>query len=229
MLSKFEENNLFVFDTNRKKTLSYSPYEYKRRQTNDVSNIGHSSAPVVVGDLRGIKQIKPSHLFAFGYNYSVTLDKWNISDMAADVIYIGNNTLPFDIPGTLSIVCEYINWNDNFKHQPGVYPIVEKEMCEKLSSDSVFFVRHFAEDNDTKYLLNYPNAIVVLNNTYSNKTQLFRSIRMTFDALQIQNPVILSSEYNCNDPELFQLWSASDLGASFIDGFGDGVWLKSSL
>ena len=111
LLSKFEENNLFVFDTNRKKTLSYSPYEYKRRQTNDVSNIGHSSAPVVVGDLSGIKQIKPSHLFAFGYNYSVTLDKWNISDMAADVIYIGNNTLPFDIPGTLSIVCEYINWN----------------------------------------------------------------------------------------------------------------------
>ena len=52
---------------------------------------------------------------------------------------------------------------------------------------------------------------------------------MTFDALQIQNPVILSSEYNCNDKELFQLWSASDLGASFIDGFGDGVWLKSSL
>ena len=229
LLSKFKENNLFVFDTNRKKTLSYSPYEYKRRQTNDVLNIGHSSAPVVVGDLSGIKQIKPSHLFAFGYNYSVTLDKWNISDMAADVIYIGNNTLPFDIPGTLSIVCEYINWNDNFKHQPGVYPIVEKEMCEKLSSDSVFFVRHFAEDNDTKYLLNYPNAIVVLSNTYSNKTQLFRSIRMTFDALQIQNPVILSSEYNCNDPELFQLWSASDLGASFIDGFGDGVWLKSSL
>ena len=229
LLSKFEENNLFVFDTNRKKTLSYSPYEYKRRQTNDVSNIGHSSAPVVIGDLSGIKQIKPSHLFAFGYNYSVTLDKWNISDMAADVIYIGNNTLPFDIPGTLSIVCEYINWNDNFKHQPGVYPIVEKEMCEKLSSDSVFFVRHFAEDNDTEYLLNYPNAIVVLSSTYSNKTQLFRSIRMTFDALQIQNPVILSSEYNCNDPELFQLWSASDLGASFIDGFGDGVWLKSSL
>jgi len=149
LLSKFEENNLFVFDTNRKKTLSYSPYEYKRRQTNDVSNIGHSSAPVVVGDLSGIKQIKPSHLFAFGYNYSVTLYKWNISDMAADVIYIGNNTLPFYIPGTLSIVCEYINWNDNFKHQPGVYPIVEKEMCEKLSSDSVFFVRHFAEDNDT--------------------------------------------------------------------------------
>jgi (E)-4-hydroxy-3-methylbut-2-enyl-diphosphate synthase len=41
-------------------------------------------------------------------------------------------------------------------------------------------------------------------------------------------PVIIHSHYSEDDLETFQIKSATDLGAAFIDGFGDGLWLTNS-
>ena len=49
-------------------------------------------------------KITPASFFALGYNYSVPLDKWNISDMAADYVFVGDNEINFEVPGTLGII-----------------------------------------------------------------------------------------------------------------------------
>jgi (E)-4-hydroxy-3-methylbut-2-enyl-diphosphate synthase len=52
----------------------------------------------------------PATLFAWGYRYSVPLDKWNITDQACDYAFIGKNTIDFEIPGTLGIIQEHATW-----------------------------------------------------------------------------------------------------------------------
>ena len=84
-----------------------NPFEYKKRQTNEVFNIGGKQVPVVMADFSQKNKITSASFFALGYNYSVPLDKWNIADMACDYIFAGNNIVDFPIPGTLGIVYNY--------------------------------------------------------------------------------------------------------------------------
>ena len=93
-------------------TLSYDPYEYKRRKSTTVTTIGGHNVPRVIGDLSDRDQITPASFFPLGYNYSVPLDKWNINDLACDFIYVGNHTVDFEIPGTLGIIYNSDTWED---------------------------------------------------------------------------------------------------------------------
>ena len=210
------------------KALPYNPFHYERRKSNSVENIGGENVPVVFADISTLDMIKRAHFFGFGLNYSVPLDKWNLTDMAADVVYIGEQQLSFEIPGTLKVLCSYKNWKDNYSGKPGFYPLINKAEVVLFNSKAVFFVKHSAEDRETSYLVKFPNAIVVLDSQHPNKTQLYRNINLNFTNNKIKNPVIISSSPAIKDPETYQLWASSDLGSVIIDGFGDGVWLKGN-
>lgn len=210
-------------------TLPYDPYAHTRRETTEVSKLGGHQVPVVVADLSKVETIKPSHFFGFGYNYSVPLDKWNITDSAADIVYIGKQTLPFKTPGTLIVLTDYDTWKEKHQGQEGYLPLINKSDCDAFQKEDRFLVKHSAEDLDIEYLLNYPNAIVIIESEHSNITQLFRNIHLNFANKKVKNPIILSTNHPTTDPDTFQLWSSSDLGSSFIDGFGDGVWLHGNV
>lgn len=229
LLEKFDAKTYIPFTIEHKQNvLPYNPYHYERRHSLAVDNIGDHNVPVVFADLSSVEHIKPSHFFGFGLNYSVPLDKWNLTDTAADVVYIGEQLLNFEVPGTLKIVCSYANWEENYQNKPGFYPLIKESQINLFSSKDVFFVKHYAENLETNYLLNYPNAIIVLDSQHSNKTQLYRSINLNFANKNIKNPVIICSYPTASDPETYQLWASSDLGSVLIDGFGDGIWLEGN-
>ncbi|MGB0914625.1 MAG: flavodoxin-dependent (E)-4-hydroxy-3-methylbut-2-enyl-diphosphate synthase, partial [Crocinitomicaceae bacterium] len=196
--------------------------------SNPVENIGGNNVPVVFADLSNVENIKPSHFFGFGLNYSVPLDKWNLTDTAADVIYVGDKKIDFEIPGTLKVLCSFENWKQNYSQRTGFYPLINKSQIDQINKEQTFFVKHFAEDLDTRYLLDYNKAIVVLDSQHSNKTQLYRLINLNFANNKIKNPVIICSYPVIEDPETYQLWASSDLGSVLIDGFGDGIWLEGN-
>ena len=50
--------------------LPYSPFEYKRRNTHSVENIGHQQVPVVVADLSKLTIIDRAALTSIGYTYN---------------------------------------------------------------------------------------------------------------------------------------------------------------
>ncbi|TAE10309.1 MAG: 4-hydroxy-3-methylbut-2-en-1-yl diphosphate synthase, partial [Bacteroidetes bacterium] len=85
-------------------TLPYSPFQYKRRTSFSVQNIGGAQVPVVIADISKMAHITPQSLESVGYTYSASLDKWNIADMAADYIFTGSTMLGFEIPGTLQVL-----------------------------------------------------------------------------------------------------------------------------
>ena len=90
--------------------LPYSPFEYKRRNTFSVSNIGEHHVPIVVADFMSAETIAHKDLQAIGYGYNEATDKWNIGDAAADYIYSGKKIIDFALPGTLKVICDHSIW-----------------------------------------------------------------------------------------------------------------------
>ena len=101
-----------------------NPFEYTKRTSREVLNIGSKHVPVVIADFCLKEKITPASFFALGYNYSVPLDKWNVSDMACDYVFVGDKIIDFEIPGTLGIIYNHNTWLQQ-KHKERVYPFIQ--------------------------------------------------------------------------------------------------------
>lgn len=227
LLTKYEEKSHSV--PHSKLTISepfYNPFSYSKRKSTSIKNIGGSNVPVVFADLSHIDNIKPAHLFGFGYRYSVELDKWHISDGAADILYIGKQKVNFELPGNLVVLHDHQE-NPNFQNTV-FQPVTTKSKLQLLHVEQFGFIRHDVTNLDIHYIKQYPNLVIILESAHVNATQSFRLFFKMLHDEQIQNPVILSTSIQHNDPETYQLWTSAELGSLFIDGFGDGIWLQSS-
>jgi len=228
LIAKYNNYNAFVFEA-PKTALQYDPFSYSRRNSAAIHNIGGKNVPVVLADLSVVAEIKPSHFFGFGYQYSVPLDKWNLQDQAADYVYIGSNKLDFEVPGTLGIIVDYDFWKAHYSQKQGFYPLVLQEQLQEIEPNQTCFLPLEAEDQTPEELANLPNVCIILNTAFDNKTQLYRRFFLEMQEKNLQQPVILSYQYETNELERFQLYSGADAGAILIDGFGDGIWLNADL
>jgi (E)-4-hydroxy-3-methylbut-2-enyl-diphosphate synthase len=226
LAEKFNHTNVFELPE-FKAELPYNPYAYQRRSSSEIHNIGGKHVPVVVADCSRKEQISPANFYGFGYNYSVQLDKWNIQDIAADFVYIGQNKLDFEVPGTLGVICDFDNWKANYSQKQGFYPFVQVEKLNEIGLEQVAFCFLKAEEIIPSELSRYKNLIIVLATDYSNKTQLFRNLFIQLAKQKIELPVILRLDSKEKDAETFQLYVSSDAGSVLIDGFGDGLWISA--
>jgi (E)-4-hydroxy-3-methylbut-2-enyl-diphosphate synthase len=205
-------------------------FAYKKRHTSEVQNIGGKNVPVVVTDLSTKDVITPASLFSLGYQYSVPLDKWNITDMACDYVYAGPNEVDFAIPGTLSILYDYETWLNNKGERR--YPIMNSEtyLSGSETSDDMNFVKASLDDVNNK-LISKLNAdskailIIETNNKHGMAEQ--RRLFMKLINKDCKTAVIISRSYKNLSEEPFQLQSSTDLGALLLDGLGDGVFIKA--
>lgn len=216
------KNNLLV---TTKKNITYNPYEYNRRKTNKLSNIGGKNVPIVFADLSHKEKINAANFFGFGYNYSVNLDKWNLQDLAADFVFIGDNSIDFETPGTLGIVQNFDTWKAKNTNKNNYYPYVNTSETDSYKFVKPFFLEINNLDIPLAYIKENLQAILVITTKFDNKTQIYRYIRTLLDENNIENPVILKYTHPFTDLEQFQLYTASDAGNQFIDGFGDGIWI----
>ena len=207
------------------------PYEYTRRKTHTIKNIGSKHVPVVVADFSLKKGIKKASFFALGYNYSVPLDKWNITDKACDYVFTNKNTVDFEIPGTLGLIHEYNTWLEE-KSRPNRFPFLDVkqylsgcEKHEKLNFVSVLLA-DFTDELFEK--LSKDKTVVLIIGTY-NKHGLAEQ-RMTFNSL-MQNkckaPVVIGRAYGDLSQEELQIDASVDMGGLLIDGLGDGIYIAA--
>ena len=208
--------------------LPYDPFSYTRRSSTEIHNIGSKHVPVVVADLSEKQQITPANFYGFGYNYSVQLDKWNLQDLAADYVYIGENTLDFEVPGTLGVLVDFSVWKNNYQNKVGYYPLLQKNELASVNREQRAFLELECSESLPSELNEYPNLVLVLKTKYSNKTQLFRKVYVELLNQKLGIPIILKVENHSSDVETFQLYVSSDCGSLFIDGFGDGIWLTGN-
>lgn len=212
--------------------LPYHPYDYKRRETYEVINIGGHNVPRVVADFSRKQTITPATLFAIGYNYSVPLDKWNLTDQACDYIYVGDNTIDFAIPGTLGIVYSSAAWK-NIKNPVRSYPLfpAKEYLSTDKKSEEVNFVSidsdFIFQAPDSSKLQQFDKTVVFVFET-SNEHGMAEQRRMFIELMnsKCSIPVIIKRNYHSLSEETFQLHASTDIGALLLDGFGDGAWIQ---
>ena len=205
--------------------LPYNPFEYNRRESKTVHNVGGKNVPVVIADFSKKGIITPANFYAIGYNYSIQLDKWHLQDQAADYVYIGENTLSFEVPGTLGVLCNYENWKKNYSNKEGFYPLITVENLLELSQNQQAFCFITNSNELSEVMADYPNLVLVAKGLGVQNTHFFRNLYCNIAKLEIKNPIILFIESEESDQETFQIGVSSDLGSSLIDGFGDGLWI----
>ncbi len=228
LIAKYTENNaLFPIAKSENIQLPYSPFYYSRRESQVLDKVGGKNHPVVIADLSNKDHIVPANFFGFGYVYSQALDKWNIQDQAADYVFIGDKQIDFEIPGTLGVIVNYENWKTNYTGKTGYFPIVNQTEVSLLPTGQIHFLKVSAEVLDLSLTKLNSHSILVLKTNYTNRTQLYRSFRLKLAENKVNSPVILFIENAEKDIETFQLKVSADAGIHFIDGFGDGLWIKS--
>jgi (E)-4-hydroxy-3-methylbut-2-enyl-diphosphate synthase len=206
--------------------LAHNPFEYTRRNSHEIHNIGGKHVPVVIADMSTKTELIPANFYGFGYNYSVSLDKWNLQDLAADYVYIGSNSLNFEVPGTLGVICDFNSWKEHFSERIGCYPQLTVDQLPELSKDQRAFLTLTAEEELPATLAEYAKLTLVVSTKYDNKTQLFRHFFSQLADVNIDIPVIIKIASQESDVEKFQLTVSSDAGSLFIDGYGDGIWIS---
>lgn len=206
------------------------PFVYNRRKSFEVSFIGGSNVPRVVADYSNRKISSPKDLIDIGYTYDESSDKWNLSDTAADLIYLGKNILPFNCPNGLNSIYDFNTWKD-LENNYNSYPIfTAKEFIAgtKKSNELNFITISIDDFSDNLFDKIKKNKTVVLILETENLHGMSEQRRVFFELLEIEisNPVILKRDYPDITFEDLQLYSSTDFGALLIDGFGDGGWLN---
>lgn len=204
------------------------PFIYNKRKSFEVSGIGGDNVPRVISDYSRRKINVQSDLNDIGYFYDELTDKWNMDDSAADLIYLGKIKLPFDCPNGLKAIYEFDFWkklNDNYNSYP-LYTLKEY-LSTSHKSDSLNFVSVSIDEFnlDLKAKIKSDKSVVMILET-SNAHGMAEQRRVFMELLseEIHNPVIIKRKYTDLTFDDFRLYSATDLGALLIEGFGDGVW-----
>ena len=209
--------------------IPYDPFNYNRRQTFEITDIGGHNVPRVVADFGKIAIQNYSGLASIGYFYDAVSDKWNMSDGAADILYLGKNLLPFHAPNGLKVIYDYEFWN-SLDVKQNSYPLFNIEDYFNTSKHSK--VLNFVSINfkDLKgeflhWLRDGKNIVIVLETDNLHGMAEQRRAFVELIKENIQNPVIIKRSYNNLSIDELRLYSATDFGALLIDGLGDGVWI----
>ena len=203
--------------------IDYDPFFHQRRKTKKILNIGAELVPVVVGDISNANHITYSDFGQFGYLYSPKLDKWHVSDMAVDYLYIGEKKINFEIPGTLRLLSKNtIKSNDN-----RCLPIFSSNQIDEINPKEVTFLEILPDDNLFDKIKKLPKCVLILSSNSTQRLPIQRQFFIECMKRKIDNPVIIKRNYEGYNKEEFLLYSSTDIGGLQIDGFGDGVWLQS--
>lgn len=206
------------------------------RKTFAVQNIGGKYVPVVVADFHKKDVIGREDLKDIGYKYNPVTDKWNISDMAADYIFCGENKIDFALPGTLKLIYNYESWK-NCVDKTKCFPVLNAQQFLDTSLERSAFMNMVmldcysknAEGFDKEIFFekvkNDSAVVLCLRTENLNAVQSIRRMFLELLDRETKNPAIIicHSEKPTNAESLIHF--AIETGALLIDGFGNGICL----
>lgn len=217
-------------------SLEHNPFEYSRRATKAVVNIGGNNVPRVIADFSCLtphpspkeRGISAKDFSAVGYDYSEKSDKWNLTDQACDYVYLGDNEIGFEIPGTLGLIYNSQTFA-KLKNKTRAYPLFcgSEYFSAENKSDELNFVVVDCETllHPEFKIQNLDSSVVLIFDTVSEHG-MAEQRRMFFELADAKIPVIIKRNYKDISQDKFQLYSSTDFGGLFLDGFGDGIWIK---
>lgn len=226
LVEKYNKLLLKERDVLKQVKFHYSPFEYRKRKTADVLNIGSNHVPVVFADFMSAIDIQPADFKSIGYVYQADTDKWHIGDAAADLVYTGNKTIDFNLPGTLGVVCDASVWNENLERHYPLFDVINYNASQV--NNQLHFIAIDVDAVAEKFLQTInSNAVLCL---YSNKINSMQSVRAYINNMigdKILNPVILAVESHHSTIDQQLIHFSIQCGSLLLEGMGDGVWLMN--
>ncbi len=193
----------------------YNPFNFQKRETISVDSIGGNKHPIVIADFNS----KQGHL-------EDTLDQ------LPDFFFIEKLDENLEYLREYKLILNYIDWLKHKEETDNFFPLLNSEQFlsnGELSNDINFVEvenKNYEDEFFSKAKSN--NTVFVLLSKNKNRFTDNRAFLNTLLKKKIQIPVILKSEYKENELEDFQIKSSCDVGPLFIDGFGDGIYLKNN-
>lgn len=186
----------------------YNPLSCDRRFVRIVENLIGGSVPVVISDR------STGDNFEFNPNYK------------PDYIYIGQEN-PDNLPNDLMLIVDAHFW----QLRPNTFPYFIASEAEeiKTTESPIKFIRLTYEDltDDILSIIQEDKStVVILSTHHQNGLGEQRAALHKLWEAGIDVPVILHREYQEKEKENMQLKAAADLGALFLDGFGEGIMIQ---
>lgn len=205
-----------------------NPFEFKRRKSIQIQNIGGANPPIIIIDFSRINNINQKELSSFGYKFSN--DKWHISDQAADFVFVGNQSINIELPSGLAIIQNAEVWQ-NSKNSYPLFTSDEYFQTKRKKSEKLNFVSINSLEINTGILekIKTDNNIVLILET-DNLHGMVEQRRFIFELIKnnISVPIIIKRNYSRLDAKQLLIDSSIDMGALLIDGLIDGIWLESN-
>ena len=205
-------------------------------KTHAMGNIGGEQLPVVVADYSETTTITPVQLSSIGYDYDAALDKWHISDAAADYIYTGKKSLDFELPGSLRVVMDYEPWQLLSNRRESI-PMLDFTAIDAAPLNATAYFVHLSIGDDffehktmQEALKNWQlkeGVVLCVEAVATEKLAALRSFARLLAQLKWQHPVVLrvSSEKETVEEQLIDF--SVHAGALFLEGIGQGIWLMN--
>lgn len=214
-----------------------NPFEYSRRITHEVYNLGASNVPRVVADFSNFdfstqKFEGKASLKHIGHYYFDPTDKWNMTDTGADYLYTGSNQAPFMLPMGIKEIIDYEKWNclSDKKHKFPLLDFTHTPFKEYANYEGFIKVNYKSFTNEFYTFLHNNKNIILLLET-QNQAAMPALRRLFFYLLEhkITHPVVVTRNYESIENNTFSINAAADLGGLLLDGFGDGIMISANL
>ena len=207
----------------------FSPFEYDKRESKNIYNIGADHFPVVISNMSNIDLSKKSNLSELGITFDEINKSWIKSDASPDYLYLGNNSISIK-NFNYDIILDYASWLGH-KDTEGIFPLIDfmdfhnnkiKSISEKLN-----FMMVDAKNSDILQITNIPeNFVLIIKSDNSHFMAEMRSFFIQNN--KVNNPFILSQSYEMVYSDKLIIYSSTDIGSLFVQGFGDGMFISSN-
>ncbi|MCE6987909.1 (E)-4-hydroxy-3-methylbut-2-enyl-diphosphate synthase [Dyadobacter sp. CY323] len=207
-----------------------NPFQYIRRDSADVYNMGHLNVPRVIADYSDIPVQNLDALKSIGHFFLPVPDKWAMNDQGADFIYTGKNPAPFMLPNGLKEILDHEIWRDH-SDKNNKFPLWTVDSWNAASDVSSFvnFIKgniHTFDDAFLATINGNPKVVLIINTSNSAAMPEMRRFFYRLTELKYKVPVIINRAYQSDLGDKLTLYSATDIGGLLVDGFGDGILLS---
>lgn len=178
-----------------------NPFEYERRSTRAVLNMGGEQLPVVVADLgdRNLKELLPIR-----------------GKLIPDYFLSGNKIM--DIKGESYPIISLEEY---------LYESTRWGRLKFIRTNKMEFDRFMAKNPEIMMKLKQTRkTVLILESFNKNPMAELRAFFTTLESHIWKVPVILYRKYNVGNLEDLQIKASADMGGLLIDGYGDGLCIS---
>ena len=192
-----------------------NPFEYQKRETYSVENVGGRKQPIVIVD----------------WNKRIT--EKEIKNTVPDFFYLKSHSEIHDLPDNFNYILNLHDWFKYAREKKNIFPFytdTEFVFYGTKHPELNFVVISNLDNRERLFeaLKMNRNVILVLETFNKNGIADQRSFFYQLLEKDSKIPIIINRNFSEDSLLDFQIKSASDIGALLTDGFGDGIWIRNA-